>query len=111
MKKIAFILVALLVVASCTTENKQEDVVREIAKKDAIEKLQLPEGTTFNNETIEVVETESGDASIGVRYLVKLTIKSQDREGNEIINTHIFNYEKIGDRGLNPEDYELISFE
>ncbi len=51
MKKIAFILITLLVV-SCSTEGKQEEVVRELAKKDVIEKLQLPEGTTFKNENI-----------------------------------------------------------
>lgn len=110
MKKLAFILITLLIV-SCSTEGKQEEVVRELAKKDAIEKLQLPEGTTFNNESIEVTEAESGEAFVGVSYLVKVTVKSQDREGNEIIKTHTFNYKKIGEGGLSPQDYELISFE
>lgn len=110
MKNFAFILIALVVV-SCSTEGNQEEVVRELAKKDAIEKLQLPEGTTFNNENIEVTETESGEAFVGVSYLVKVTVKSQDREGNEIIKTHTFNYKKKGEGGLSPQDYELISFE
>lgn len=110
MKKLAFILITLLIV-SCSTEGKQEEVVRELAKKDAIEKLQLPEGTTFNNENIEVTEGERGEGSLGVNYLVKVTVKSQDREGNEIIKTHTFNYKKIGEGGLSPKDYELISFE
>ncbi len=110
MKKIAFILISLLIV-SCSTEGKQEEVVRELAKKDAIEKLQLPEGTAFSNENIEITETETGEASIGVSYLVKITIKSQDREGNEIVETHTMNYKKTGEGGLAPEDYELISFE
>ena len=110
MKKLAFILITLLVV-SCSTENKQQDVVRELAKKDAIEKLQLPEGTTFKNENVEVIESETGEASIGVSYLVKITIKSQDREGTEIVKTYTMTYKKTGEGGLAPEDYELISFE
>lgn len=110
MKKLAFILITLLVV-SCATEGKQEDVVRELSKKDAIEKLQLPEGTSFNNENIEVTETEAGEGSIGVSYLVKITIKSQDREGNEIVKVHTMNYKKTGEGGLSPDDYELVSFE
>ncbi|MDC8001455.1 hypothetical protein POV26_10415 [Aequorivita todarodis] len=110
MKKIAFILISLLIVA-CSTENKQEQVIRELAKKDAIEKLQLPEGTKFNDENIELTETETGEASLGVTYIVKVTVKSQDREGNEILKTYTFNYKKIGEGGLAPEDYELVSFE
>ncbi len=110
MKKIALILVTLLIV-SCSTENKQEEVVRELAKKDIVEKLQLPEGTKFNDENIEVKETSTGEASLGVTYLIKITIKSQDREGNEVVKTYTMNYKKTGEGGLAPEDYELISFE
>ncbi|MBK5213447.1 MAG: hypothetical protein JJE55_07290 [Flavobacteriaceae bacterium] len=110
MKKIAFIVISFLIVA-CSTENKQEAVVRELAKKDAVEKLQLPEGTKFSNENVEVTETETGEASIGISYLVKLTVKSQDSDGNEIIETHTMTYKKTGEGGLAPEDYELISFE
>lgn len=110
MKKLAFILITLLIV-SCSTDNKQENVVRELAKKDAIEKLQLPEGTKFNNENVEITETETAEAPIGVKYIVKVTVKSQDQEGNEVLKTYIFNYKKIGESGLSAKDYELISFE
>ncbi|MCG2419850.1 hypothetical protein K8089_12535 [Aequorivita sp. F47161] len=110
MKKLMFILLTVLI-ASCSTENKQEEVIRELAKKDAIEKLQLPEGTKFSDENIDVTETETGEGSIGVTYLVKVTIKSQDRDGNEIVKTHTFNYKKVGEGGLAPQDYELTSFE
>ena len=63
-----------LFVLSCATENKQEDVVRELAKKDAIEKLQLPEGTKFSDENIEVTEAKTESGTLGVTYLVKITI-------------------------------------
>ncbi len=110
MKKIAFILITLLIV-SCSTENKQEEVVRELAKKDLVEKLQLPEGTKFSDENIEVKETGKGEASLGVTYLIKITVKSQDSEGNKMVKTHTMNYKKTREGGLAPEDYELISFE
>jgi hypothetical protein len=84
-------------------------VVRELAKKDAIIKLQLPEGTKFIDENIEM--TETGEASIGTSYIVKVTVKSQNMEGNEILKTYTLNYKKIGEAGLAPEDYELTSFE
>ena|SRR5690606_19417249 len=110
MKKFAFIMIAFLIV-SCSTENKQEEVVRELAKKDIVEKLQLPEGTKFNDENIEVKETPASEGSLGVTYLIKITIKSQDKDGNEIVKTHTMNYKKVGEGGLSAEDYELTSFE
>lgn len=110
MKKLAFILITLLIV-SCATENEQENVVRELAKKDAIEKLQLPDGTKFNNENIELTETKTDESAIGITYIVKVTVKSQDREGNEVLKSYTFNYKKIGEDGLSPKDYELTSFE
>lgn len=80
MKKIAFILITLLIV-SCATENKNDEVVRDLAKKNIIEKLELPEGTKFNNEDIEVTETQAAEGSLGVIYIVKVTVKSQDEMG------------------------------
>ncbi|WP_026451925.1 hypothetical protein [Aequorivita capsosiphonis] len=110
MKKIAFILMTLLIV-SCATENKSDEVVRDLAKKDIIEKMDLPEGTKFNDQDVEVTETQAAEGSLGVVYIVKITIKSQDREGNEVIKTHTMNYKKVGDGSLSAKDYELISFE
>lgn len=110
MKKLAFIVLSILMVG-CNTEKDQEQVVRDLAKKDVIEKLQLPEGTKFSDENIEVTETEVGEGSLGVGYLVKITVKSQDREGNEVVKTYTFNYKKTGEGGLSEQDYELVSFE
>lgn len=110
MKNLLFAVIALFIV-SCSTEKKQEEVVRELAKKDLIEKLQLPEGTKFSNEDIEMKETISGEGALGVTYLIKITVKSQDRDGNEIVKIYTMNYKKIGEGGLAPEDYELTSFE
>lgn len=110
MQKIAFVLISFFII-SCSTENKQQTVVRELAKKDAVEKLQLPEGTKFNDENIVLTETATGEAFIGTSYIVKITVKSQDHEGSEILKTYTLNYKKISEGGLAPEDYELISFE
>ena len=110
MKKLILVMISLFVL-SCVTENKQEEVVRDLAKKDAIEKLQLPDGTKFSDENIEVTETKTESGDLGIAYLVKVTIKSQDREGNEVIKTHTFNYKKVGESGSKTTDYELTSFE
>lgn len=110
MRKIAFILITLLLV-SCANENKGEEVVRDLAKKDIIEKLELPNGTKFHDEGIEVTETQASEGSLGIIYIVKVTIKSQDRDGNEIEKTHIMNYKKVGNGNQSANDYELISFE
>lgn len=110
MKKIAFILMTLLII-SCATDTKNDEVIRDLAKKDAIEKLDLPDGTKFSNEDIEVTENQAAEGSLGVIYIVKITIKSQDRDGKEIIKTHIMNYKKTGNGSSAEKDYELISFE
>lgn len=110
MKKIAFILITLLIV-SCATENKNDNIIREQAKKDVIEKLDLPDGTKFNDEDIQVIESEAEGGSLGVSYIVKITVKSQDREGKEVVKTHVMNYKKLGDAESAAEDYELVSFE
>lgn len=110
MKKIAFILISLLIV-SCATDNKNDEAIRDLAKKDVMEKLDLPEGTKFSNEDIDVTETKAAEGSLGVVYIVKITIKSQNRNGKEIIKTHILNYKKTGNTDSSEKDYELISFE
>lgn len=110
MKKIAFIMITLLIV-SCGTDKKNDEVVRELAKKDIIEKLELPEGTQFDNKDVEVTESQAPEGSIGVIYIVKITIKSQDRDGNEVIKTHTMNYKKVNEGSSSEKDYELVSFE
>ncbi|MDN3725079.1 hypothetical protein QRD02_11850 [Aequorivita sp. SDUM287046] len=110
MKKIAFIFLTLLIVA-CSSDKKHDNVVRELAKKDVIEKLQLPEGTKFVDEDIEMSEAETPESTLEVIYIVKVTVKSEDREGNENIKTYILNYKKIDEDGSDPNDYELLSFE
>ncbi len=110
MKPLAYILFAFLII-SCNTEKNQENTVRDLAKKDILEKLQLSEGTKFNDENIEVKEESFKGEGIETEYVVKITVKSQDKEGNEVVKTHTMHYKKIKDGGLAPEDYELTSFE
>lgn len=109
MKNLVIVLFTLMAL-SCSTEKNQEQVIRDLAKNDAIEKLQLPDGTSFADENIQVSETET-DGPAGINYLVKITVNSQDRDGNEIVKTYSLNYKKTGEGGLAPEDYELLSFE
>ncbi|MBT0608203.1 hypothetical protein [Aequorivita echinoideorum] len=107
MKKLLVILSAFLVLSCADNKANDQDEVREVAKRDIIEKLDLPEGTKFNDENIEVTETEMEDGSLGYNYLVKITVKSQDRAGNEIVKTHTMQYKKLEDA----KDYELTAFE
>ncbi len=108
MKKLAFLFITLLIVA-CANETRNDDTVRELAKEDIIAEFNLPEGTKFNDEDIVITENKSGDAPLGYTYIVKITVKSQDREGNEIIKVHTKEYKQIGEKGNSREDFELIS--
>lgn len=109
MKKIITLLTVCLFFA-CSTEEKQLETVRALAIKDLQIQLQLPEGTKFDQKDIKVSEKESDIESIESVYVVTFNIKSQDREGNEVVKTHTLEYEKIGEGGLSPDDYELKSF-
>jgi len=110
MKKVIVFIFALILVA-CSTDNKQEETLRARAIEDIMAKLELPEGTQFNDENIEVSEKSTDVEGIDALYVVKVTVKSQDKEGNEVLKTYTLNYEKIGEGGLDPHDYELKSFE
>lgn len=108
MKKLAFLFITLMIVA-CSNETRNDDTVRELAKEDIIAEYNLPEGTKFDDEDIEITENKTGDAPLGYTYIVKITVKSQDREGNEVIKTHVREYKQIGEKGNSREDFELIS--
>jgi len=107
MKKIAFLLLVLAIAACNNTPTNPENEVRDLAKKDIMEKLSLPEGTQFNDEDFVVTPITSEDEKLDTSYLVKVTVKSQDREGNDVIKTHTLLYEK---RGENSKEYELATF-
>lgn len=87
------------------------ETVKNMALTDITNLLQLPEGTKFNEETIEITEKVSGNEGIGINYVVKIRILFQDSHGHEQVKEHIIEYAQIGDEGLSPEDYELISFD
>ncbi len=109
MKKLALISICLLLL-SCSTEKEQMETVRDLAKQDLMIQLNLPEGTSFNDK--EIVVTEGTELEgIGSTYIVKVTISSEDSNGNTIKKTHTLEYSKIAEGGLSPEDYELKSFD
>ena len=110
MRKILVLLCSMMLLA-CSSEEKKMETVRELAKKDLITQLQLPEGTTFNNEAIQVSETASALERIDATYTVIFTINSQDSSGNPVTKKHTLTYAKIGEGGLSPEDYELTAFD
>ncbi|MCH2488521.1 MAG: hypothetical protein MK211_00100 [Flavobacteriales bacterium] len=110
MRKILVLLFAMMLLA-CSSEEKKMETVRELAKKDLITQLQLPEGTTFNDEEIQVSEKASDLEKVDATYTVIFTINSQDAAGNPVTQKHTLTYAKIGEGGLNPDDYELTAFD
>ena len=110
MKKLALILLTLAVVA-CTSKGSDEEQLREMARKDIIEKLELPEGTEFTDQSIEVNKNSEIEDGPNVEWIVKVTVKSGNREGEEIIKTHIMHYKKRADAEAAKDRFELISFE
>ena len=110
LKKLLFLLFTISLFA-CSTEKEQMETVRNLAVKDMIIQLQLPEGTKFNDEDIVVSEPVSDIEELGAIYVVNVTIKSQDASGAYVLKTHKLEYVKIGKGGLDPSDYELKSFD
>jgi hypothetical protein len=110
MKKIVFVLLCIAIIG-CSTEKEQMETVRELAKKDIINYLQLPEGTLFTEKDITVSEKTNGIEGIGATFVVKVAVVSQDANGNKNSVTHILEYVKIGEGGLSQSDYELQSFD
>ncbi|WP_147437265.1 hypothetical protein [Ulvibacter antarcticus] len=109
MKKITILLLSFIVF-SCSSEKEQMETVRALAKQDLITFLQLPEGTIFNDKDFAITEVPEIEG-IGITYVVKIGISSQDRDGNTNVKTHKLEYAKIGEKGLSPDDYELTSFD
>ncbi|MCW8981035.1 hypothetical protein [Altibacter sp.] len=104
------ILILSLVLVGCSSEKQQMETLRTLAIQDLSTQLQLPEGTVFHKETIEISEAKDV-AEIEARYIVTCTIQSQSADGNEETRIYTLTYQKIGEGGLDPADYELISFE
>lgn len=99
---------------ACTSDKTNDaETVRETAKKDIIEKLQLPEGTKFDDSTMEVTSNPENGEGPDVEYIVKVTIKSQNEEGKEIVKTHTMHYSKRknAEERAAEERYELTKFE
>jgi hypothetical protein len=107
----ALLFICLTVFLACSTEKEQQKTVIDLAKKDLMIQLQLPEGTKFNDDDLLITEETKSDAGEITTYIVEATVKSQDQDGKEILKTYKLQYEKIGEGGLDPNDYELISFD
>ena len=105
MKRFFFIILTVLLVA-CANDTKDTETVREMAVQEVTSQLNLPDGTTFNDENIEVTEKASDEEGIKTIYVVKVSIKSQDKDGNEIVKTHTLEYEKAENN-----TYKLASFD
>lgn len=111
MKKLLFLLLTIAVVACSSDTKSDQDTVREQAKKDIIEKLQLPEGTEFTDESVELTTDPVDGEGLDVEYIVKISVKSQDQAGNEIVKIHKMHYKRKADAEAAKDRFELTFFE
>lgn len=111
MKKLLFFLLTIAIVACSSDTKSDQDTVREQAKKDIIEKLQLPEGTEFTDESVELITDSEDGEGLDVEYIVKITVKSQDQSGSEIVKIHKMHYKKKADAEAAKDRFELTFFE
>lgn len=111
MKKLILILLTIVIVACSSNNTTDEEKVREVAKTDIIEKLELPEGTKFTDESIEVTQNPEVVDGPNVEYIVKVTVKSENEAGDEIVKVYKMHYKKIADAEAAKDQFELTSFE
>ena len=108
MKKLVFILLTIAVVA-CSSDKKSDfDTLREQAKTDAIGELNLPEGTKFTDDSVEVTTNPENGEGPDVKYIVKITVKSQDQTGKEIVKIYKMHYEKSVDAEAAKNRFEFL---
>lgn len=115
MKKLVLILLTAVAMVACNSNNEKYDEgdLRETAKKDIMEKMDLPEGTKFDEKDMEVSTNPENGEGPNVEYIVKVTIKSQNEDGKEMVETHKMHYKKRenAEAKAEKERYELTSFE
>lgn len=111
MKKSLFLILTIAIVACSSDTKSDHETVREQAKKDIIEKLNLPDGTEFSDDSVELTTDPEDGEGPNVEYIVKVTIKSQDQSGKEIVKIHKMHYKKKADAEAAKDRFELIFFE
>lgn len=107
MKKFALILLTMAVVACSNNKTEDEDHLRETARKDIVEKMDLPEGTIFDDKSMEVTRNPENEDGPNVEYIVKVTVKSQNQDGKEIEKVHRMHYRKKADAEAAKDRFEL----
>lgn len=111
MKKLTLILLTIIVAACSSNNTTDEEKVREVAKTDIVKELNLPEGTKFTDESIEITRNPEVVDGPNVEYIVKVTVKSENEAGDEIVKVYKMHYKKIADAEAAKDQFELTSFE
>lgn len=111
MKKFVFIFLSLLIIACSSDKSTDQDTIREQAKRDVIEKLDLPQGTKFTDDSVEITTDPNNGEGPNVTYLVKITVKSQDNTGKDINKVYKMHYKKRADAESAAERFELTDFQ
>lgn len=109
MKKLLYIFVLALLIG-CTSNTSDAEELRELARKHTIEKLELPEGTIFNYDAMEVITSEETEEQNN-HYIVKVTVHSQAPSGQFTDHIYTLIYIKSDKKSSKEDGFELISFE
>lgn len=100
----------LLLIMACSSTDSEVLRLQEQVKKDTIEKLELPEGTQFNNDSIIINKAEGTEEDIFELYAVTILVPSKDENGKNVEKTQVLLYQKINDEE-NKSSFQLLSFE
>lgn len=110
MKTVIILLLPCFIIA-CSSDISDIEELRYLAKKHTIEKLNLPEGTQFSPDSMNVEKLDEDPPNTGSIYSVKVTVRSQDMSGEEINKTHNLIFRKRPNQQFGKEQFELISFD
>lgn len=105
-----FISFLMILLIACNSSDSDVLQLQEQAKKDTIEKLKLPDGTQFRNESITINKAEGTEEDSFEIYAVTIIVHSQDENGYDIEKPQVLLYKKVTD-DKNKSSFQLLSFE
>jgi len=93
---------------ACSPPSSEADDLFQLAKKHTIEKLELPEGTQFNENLVTIKKFEENGEAENELFSVTLVLPVRNENGKVSERTHVLLFKK----NQQSEDlYELLSFE
>lgn len=103
---ILFSLIFLLF--ACSPPSSEADDLFQLAKKHTIEKLELPEGTQFDENLVTIKKFEENGKVENELFSVTLVLPGQNENEKSLERTHVLLFKK---NQQSENYYELLSFE